>query len=418
MSILHLPTVVILGTLDTKGREYGYVKECLVEAGVTPLMIDFGVLADPPFKPDISASDVARAGGADLAELRSGRTGGDARALALDAMTKGLIEILKNLRADSRCDAVCGLGGGGGTSVISEAMRSLPVGVPKLLLSTMASGDVGHYFGTKDICIMYSITDIAGLNRISQPILRNAAYAIAGMAKGGPPAEEKDKSIVAITMFGITTTGVLRVVERLEEAGFETIVFHANGSGRAMEELIDEGLIDGVIDYTVSELTDYVLGGAFHAGPNRLEAASRQGIPQVVVPGSIEVLNFGARDTVPEKYNTPQRKIIIHNPFVCGVRINEVEGEQLGSILAKKVNVTKGPAAVLLPLGGLDEFEAPPDGPWIDKEKDEALFDAIRTNLRADISLTELDANINDREFADATVDAFLQLWEQHQIEK
>jgi len=418
MSRFHLSTVVVLGTFDTKGREYGYVKECLVESGVTPLMIDFGVLADPPFNPDISARDVARAGGADLAELSSCHTGGDARAVALEVMTKGLIEILKTLREEGRCDAVFGLGGSGGSSVISEAMRSLPVGVPKLLLSTMASGDVGNYIGTKDICIMYSITDIAGLNRISQPILRNAAYAIAGMAKGGPPVQQEDKSIVAITMFGITTTGVLRIVDRLEEEGFETIVFHANGSGRAMEELIDEGLIDGVIDYTVSELTDYVLGGAFHAGPNRLEAASRQGIPQVVVPGSIEVLNFGARDTVPEKYNTPQRKIIIHNPFVCGVRINELESEELGSILARKVNDTKGPAAVLLPLGGLDEFEAPPDGPWIDKEKDEALFDAIRTNLRANISLTELDANINDREFADATVDTFLQLWEQHQIEK
>jgi uncharacterized protein (UPF0261 family) len=418
MLVLQKQIVVLLGTLDTKGREYGYVKERLVEAGVTPLMIDFGVLTDPPFKPDISAGDVARAGGADLAVLRSGRTGDDARAVALEAMTKGLIEILRNLLADSRCDAVIGLGGSGGSSVISEAMRSLPVGVPKLLLSTMASGDVGKYIGTKDICIMYSVTDIAGLNRISQPILRNAAYAVAGMAKGGTPAEREGKSTVAITMFGITTKGVLRIVERLEEAGFETIVFHANGSGRAMEELIDQGLIDGVIDYTVSELTDYVLGGAFHAGPNRLEAASRQGIPQVVVPGSIEVLNFGPRDSVPEKYNSPVRKIIIHNPFVCGARINKEESEQLGTILAEKVNNTKGPAAVLLPLGGLDEFEAPPDGPWIDKEKDKALFNAIRENLRADISLTELDANINDREFADATFDAYLQLWEQHQIEK
>ena len=410
-----MPTVVLLGTLDTKGREYGYVKEILVEAGVTPLLLDFGVLDDPPFKPDISASEVAKAGGAELSDLRVGPAEGDARAIALETMTKGLIEILKNLRAEGRCDAVFGLAGSGGSSVISAGMRSLPLGIPKLLLSTMASGDVGHYIGTKDICIMYSVTDIAGLNRVSRPILRNAAHAIAGMATGGPPTEEEDKPLVALTMFGITTPGVLRIVEGLEKAGFETMVFHANGSGRAMEELIDEGLIDGVIEYAVSELTDYTLGGAFGAGPNRLEAAGRQGIPQVVVPGGIEVLNFGPRDTVPEKYDKPERKIIIHNAFVCAVRINKEESVQLGTLLAEKVNATKGPAAVVLPLDGLDMYEAPPDGPWIDKEKDEALFGAIRSNLREDILLIELDAYINDHDFADAALEAFLKLWAEYQ---
>jgi len=410
-----MPTVVLLGTLDTKGREYGYVKECLIEAGVTPLMIDFGVLTDPPFKPDISASEVAKAGGAILADLRFSQTDRDARALALDAMTKGLIEILKKLRADARCDVVFGLGGSGGSSVISAAMRSLPLGVPKLLLSTMASGDVGHYVGTRDICIMYSVTDIAGLNRVSRPILRNAAHAVAGMAVGGPPAEGEDKPLVAITMFGITTPGALRIVEQLEEAGFETIVFHANGSGRAMEELIDDGLIDGVIEYTLSELTDHTLGGAFGAGPNRLVAAGRHGIPQVIVPGGIEVLNFGPRDTIPKKFDEPERLIVIHNAFVCAVRINKEESVQLGTLVAKKVNATNGPAAVLLPLNGLDMYEAPPDGPWIDKEKDGALFEAIRSNLREDIPLIEIDAYINDHEFADATADAFLQLWKEHQ---
>ncbi len=418
MSRLHLSTVVVLGTLDTKGREYGYVKECLVESGVTPLMIDFGVLADPPFNPDISARDVARAGGADLAELSSCHTGGDARAVALEVMTKGLIEILKTLREEGRCDAVFGLGGSGGSSVISEAMRSLPVGVPKLLLSTMASGDVGNYIGTKDICIMYSITDIAGLNRISQPILRNAAYAIAGMAKGGPPVQQEDKSIVAITMFGITTTGALRIVDRLEEEGFETIVFHANGSGRAMEELIDEGLIDGVIEYTLSELTDNLLGGAFGAGPNRLEAAGRQGIPQIVVPGGVEVLNFGARDTVPEKYDAPERKIIIHNPYVCAARINLEESVQLGKLIADKLNQATGPIAIMIPLDGLDKYQAPPDGPWIDKEKDRALFDALRSNLKPGITYTEFDDYINNHSFSDAVVESFLELWEKYQKEK
>ena len=409
-----MPTVVLLGTLDTKGREYGYVRECLIEASVTPLMVDFGVLGDPPFEPDISASEVAGAGGGDLLDLRLARGAKDARAAALATMTNGLIKILDNLRAESRCDAVFGLVGSGGSSVISDAMRSLPLGVPKLLLSTMASGNVGGYIGTRDIAVMYSVTDIAGLNRISRPVLRNAAFGIAGMAKAGTPPEKESKRLIAVTMFGITTPGGLRIVEQLEKAGFETVVFHANGSGRAMEELIDEGLIDGVIEYSLSELTDYTVGGDFHAGPNRLEAAGRQGIPQVVVPGGIEVCNFW-RETLREEYNTPERKLIIHNAFVCAIRINNEESVQLGTLVAKKLNLTKGPAAVLIPLDGLDMYEEPPDGPWIDKEKDRALFDAIHANLREGILYQEHNAYINDYEFADATVDTFLTLWETHQ---
>jgi uncharacterized protein (UPF0261 family) len=296
-------------------------------------------------------------------------------------------------------------------------MRSLPLGVPKLLLSTMASGNVGGYIGTRDIAIMYSVTDIAGLNRISRSILRNAAFGIAGMAKAGAPPEKENKRLIAVTMFGITTPGGLRVVEPLEKAGFETVVFHANGSGRAMEELIDEGLIHGVIEYTLSELTDYTLGGDFHAGPNRLEAAGRQGIPQVVVPGGIEVCNFW-RESLSEEYDTPERKLIVHNAFVCAIRANQPESVQLGTLVAKKLNATQGLAAVLIPLNGLDMYEEPPDGPWIDKEKDRALFDAIHANLREGILYQEHNAYINDHEFADATVDTFLTLWETHQSKK
>jgi uncharacterized protein (UPF0261 family) len=412
-----MSTVVLLGTLDTKGREYKFVIDCLHDAGVESIMIDFGVLSDPEFKPDISAQDVAHQGGAELSSLRFSREGSDTRAIALATMTKGLVKILKQLRDDNRCDGVFGLGGSGGSSVISEAMQSLPIGIPKLLLSTMASGNVGGYVGTKDIAIMYSITDIAGLNRVSRPILRNAASGIAGMAKGVSAVVVESKPLVSVTMFGITTTGLLRIVERLEENGFETIVFHANGSGRAMEELIDEGLINGVIDYTVSELTDYTLGGAFHAGPNRMEAAGRQGIPQLIVPGGIEVLNFGARETVPEKYDQPERKIIIHNPLVCAVRINLQESVQLGKLIADKLNQATGPTAVMIPLDGLDKYQAPPDGPWIDKEKDQALFDALRSNLRPGIAYTELDDYINNYSFADAVVESFLELWAKHEKE-
>ena len=414
------PTVVLVGSLDTKGREYAFVKACLGASGVTPLVIDFGVLGEPPFRPDFTADDVARAGGANLKGLRFAREGTDTRAVALATMERGVSAILSKLRADGRCDAVLGMAGSGGSSVISGAMRCLPIGVPKLLVSTMASGNVAGYVGTRDVSIMYSVTDIAGLNRVSRRILSNAAAAVAGMARGVPFASQlTDRPLIAITMFGITTPGVLRLVERLEETGFETIVFHATGSGgRAMEEMIDEDLIDGVIDYTTSELVDELLGGIFPAGPHRLEAAGHKGIPQVVVPGALEVLNFGPRATLPEKYDKPERKCIVHNPNVCAVRTNKEESAELGRIFAEKVSMAKGRAAVMLPLKGLDKYEQPPDGPWIDADADRALFSAIKSKLRPGIPVTELPYNINDPEFADATFNMFMQLWEKARLNK
>ncbi len=408
-----MATVVLLGSLDTKGREYRFVCERLVEAGVTPVLVDFGVLSDPTVKTDISAAEVAAAAGHTLEELRLARKEKDNRAVALDVMTAGLISILDRLRSENRCDAVFGLGGSGGTSVVSAAMQSLPLGVPKLIVSTMACGNIGGYIGTKDIAILYSVTDIAGLNRISRPILRNAAFGIAGMAKHAALGhEDTSKPLIAVTMFGITTPCGLRIIECLEDAGFETTVFHTNGSGKAMEELIDKGLIDGVIDMTTKELTDDTFGGAFGAGPHRLEAAGKKGIPQLVIPGGLEVCNFGPRDTVPEKFTTPDRKLIIHNPFVCASRINKEESQQIGALFAAKVNAAQGPTAVLIPLEGKDRYQEPPDGPWIDKDKDEAMFHAIRTNLRKDIPLQELELYINDPRFAEAAVETFIKLWE------
>lgn len=410
-----MPNVVLIGTLDTKGEEYAFLRDCLIEAGATPFVIDFGVLDAPPFEPDISAFEVATQGGSNLEALRFSKEGTDTRAVALATMEKGIRRILQTLRSEGRCDAVLGAGGSGGSSVISGAMRALPVGVPKILVSTMASGDVSGFVDIADITLMYSVTDIAGLNRILKNILRNAAYAAAGMAQAAAnPLREKERPLIAVTMFGITTPGVLRICERLKETGFETIVFHAVGSGgRAMEQMIDDGLIHGVIDYTVSELTDDLLGGAFGAGRHRLEAAGRQGIPQVVVPGAIEVLNFGPRNSVPAKYDKPERKIIVHNPNVCAARINMEESIQLGGLLTQKLNASKGRTSVMLPLKGLDKYEQPPDGPWIDTEADGALFGTIRANLRPDIRLTEIDANINDHQFADATYEEFMRLWKE-----
>ena len=350
------PTVVLVGSLDTKGREYAFVRERLERAGLRTLVVDFGVLGDPPFRPDVSAAEVARAGGAELAELRFSREGSDTRAVALAAMERGAAKIVRELYDEGRCQAVLGLAGSGGSTVASGAMRALPIGVPKLLVSTMASGNVGLFVGTRDVCLLHPVTDVAGLNRVSRRILANAANATAGMVLGEAPNEGDGKPLVAITMFGVTTPAVLRLQSALEADGFETIVFHAVGSGgRAMEEMIDEGLVDAVIDLTTSELTDHALGGIFDAGPDRLEAAGRAGIPQVVVPGALEVLNFGPRATIPPALDVPERRVVVHNPSVSAVRVNRDEATELGRLLACKVNAATGPVAVLLPLDGLSK---------------------------------------------------------------
>jgi len=405
------PTVVLVGTLDTKGPEYAYVRDRLIDAGVAVTVVDVGVLGEPGFTPDVSADEVAHAAGTELEALRFTREGSDTRAVAMATMERGAIAVVADLRRAQRCDGVMGLGGSGGSTVVSGVLRSLPIGVPKLLVSTMASGNVRNFIGTSDICLLYSVTDVAGLNRVSRRVLGNAAAAMAGMVRGAATTTGDDTPLVAITMFGITTPGVLRIEAALEAAGFETIIFHATGSGgRAMEEMIDAGLIDGVIDYTTSELTDELCGGVFSAGPDRLTAAGRRGLPQVVVPGALEVINFGPRDTIPARYDVPERRIVVHNPSVSAVRTNAEESARLGEYLATKVNAATGPTAVLLPLRGLSKYEAP-DGPYVDPAADAALFAAIRGTLLEGIPCDGIDANINDPAFADATVETFLGLW-------
>ncbi len=405
-------TVVLVGTLDTKGPEYAFVRDRLDDSGVAVVVVDVGVLGEPAFAPDVTATEVAHAAGAEIADLRFTREGSDTRAVALATMERGAVDVVARLRAEGRCDGVMGLGGSGGSTVVSAVLRSLPVGVPKLLVSTMASGNVRNFVGTSDVTLVYSVTDVQGLNRVSRKVLANAAAAMAGMVRGAVAAAAGPETpLVALTMFGITTPCVQRIQAALEAAGFETIVFHAVGSGgQAMEAMIDAGLVDGVVDVTTSELTDEHCGGIFSAGPDRLTAAGRVGIPQVVVPGALEVVNFGPRDSVPAHLDVPERRIVVHNPSVCAVRTNAIESAELGRILAAKVNAATGPTAVLLPLQGLSKYEAP-DGPYVDPEADAALFDAIRTTLRPGIELVEIDANVNDPVFADAAAETFLALW-------
>jgi uncharacterized protein (UPF0261 family) len=406
-----MATVVLIGTLDTKGREYAFVHDCLRAAGVEPFVVDVGVLGEPALQPDVAAADVARLGGDELEALRFAREGTDTRAHALAVMGRGAAAVVRRLRDEGRCDGVLGLAGSGGSAVIAEAMRALPVGVPKLLVSTMVATSASDYVGTTDLALLSPVTDIAGLNRVSRAILSNAAHAIAGMASAPRPTAARDKPLIALTMMGVTTPCVLRVQQGLEELGFETIVFHAVGAGgRAMEEMVSEGQIDAVCDITTHEVTDHELGGIFDAGPERLVVAGRRGIPLVAAPGALEFVNFGPRDSVPHYLDVPGRRIVIHNPSVCAVRVDRDEATRVGEAFATRVNAASGPASVLLPLRGCSNYEVA-DGPFVDPDGDAALFDAIRATLRPHIQLREVDANINDPEFADAVIDAFDSVW-------
>jgi uncharacterized protein (UPF0261 family) len=324
-------------------------------------------------------------------------------------MSRGAAGLLQRLAQEGRCDGVLGLAGSGGSSVIASAMRALPLGVPKLLVSTMVATSAADYVGTSDMLLLHPVTDIAGLNRVSRRILTNAAAAIAGMATARIPPAAADRPLVALTMMGVTTPCVQRVQDGLERAGFETIVFHAVGTGgRGLEEMVAAGLIDGVCDVTTHELTDHELGGIFAAGPNRLTAAGRRGLPLVAVPGALEFVNFGPRETVPA--HLEGRPIVVHNPSVCAVRIDADEAATIGRIFAERVNVAAGPAAVVLPLQGCSSYEVA-GGPFADPDADGALFAAIRAALRPDVHVHELDANVNDPAVAEAILSAFLAGW-------
>lgn len=387
------------------------MRDRLAEAGVETVVVDVGVLGEPPFEPDVSAAEVARLGGTELQELRFAREGSDTRAVALATMARGAAVVLARLRFERRCDSVLGLAGSSGSSVIAEAMRTLPIGVPKLLVTTMIGTSAADYVGTTDLVLASPVTDIAGLNRVSRAILTNAARAIAGMAGAPPPGVAEERPLVALTMMGVTTPCVLAVQKGLEEGGFETIVFHAVGTGgRAMERMVADGLVDAVCDLTTHELTDHLLGGIFGTGAERMSAAAERGLPLVAVPGAVEFLNFGPRDTVPAHLDVPDRRIVIHNPSVCAVRLTADEAARVGRVFAEKVNAARGPAAVVLPLRGCSSYELA-DGPFVDEKADAALFEAVRTALRRDVPLREVDANVNDPEVAEVVLAAFDEVW-------
>lgn len=404
--------VCLAGTLDTKGTEYAYVKECLLAAGVDVFVIDCGVLGEPVFAPDVDAAQVAEKAGISLEDFKSGVEGAGGRVLAITQMSEGLQKVLEELVEQDRIDAVIGLGGTGGTDLLSGAFKNLGLGFPKLIVSTMASNNTRPYVGHSDMLMANAVTDIAGLNSISKQVLGNAANAAAGMAKGRAyirTQAEASKPLVAISMFGVTTPGVMRVRSRLESEGFEVVTFHAVGEGAGMEHLIDHGAIDGLIDYTLAELLNHWNHGIFDPGCERMEAAVRTGIPLVVVPGAIECFNFGAVDTIPAEYNTPERNVLVHNPNITSLLATPEELVKLGEYLADHVNRAPGPKAVGLPLGGLDNYFKE-GSQWHDVDVS-SLFDSIRKNLDPGVELIEMDNNINDEEFADAIFDLFMKQW-------
>lgn len=394
-------TIGIIVALDTKGEEAGFVRDYLAGQGLTTLVVDTGVLGEPAFAADVTRAEVAAAGGDDHAALVA--SGDKARAMA--AMTRGAAAIAAQLHRAGKIDGLIGMGGSAGTTIGTSAMRALPVGVPKVIVSTVASGDTRPYVGEKDITMMYSVVDVAGLNRISARILTNAAAAVAGMVVAEPPARD-ERPLIAASMFGNTTACVDRARGTLESKGYEVLVFHATGAGgRTMESLIADGYFVGVLDLTTTEWADELCGGIFAAGPHRMEAAARAGVPQVVAPGCLDMANFGAPETVPERYRG--RRLYEWNPTVTLMRTTPEENVALGAIIAEKVNLSAAPVTVLLPLKGVSQLDSPGGEFWW-PEADGALYDAIRANLRPDIPVVELDLNINDPAFADTATETLL----------
>ncbi len=397
-------TVVLAGALDTKGREFEFVRDLIAQRGLQTLVIDFGVMGEPAFSPDISRAEVAAAGNGDLATLADGNHKDE----AMRVMAEGLAKIVRRLYEQGQLQGILSMGGSGGTSIATAAMRTLPVGVPKVMVSTVGGGDVSAYAGTKDITFMPSVVDVAGINRISRVIYTNAAAAISGMVSMEAPQTHSDAPLIIASMFGNTTTAVDHARGILEAAGYEVLVFHATGTGgRAMEGLIADGYITASLDITTTELADEVCGGVLSAGPERCLAAARAGIPTVLVPGCVDMANFWGIDTVPEKYR--ERKLYRWNPNVTLMRTNVAENVVIGEMIARAANESRGPVAVLIPLKGVSMLDSPGGDFW-DPDADRACFETIRKNLKPDIPYIEIDANINDPAFSGQAVRTLLDL--------
>jgi uncharacterized protein (UPF0261 family) len=403
-------SVLLIGTLDTKGNEFAYVRTRLNFLGINTIVADAGVLGPPLFEPEISRDVLYSHAGAKAVLVKT--TGDRGKAVALAA--EGAAKLASELYQKGKLSGVLSLGGSAGTTIGTAAMRALPLGVPKLMVSTLASGQVQPYVGTRDVMMMHSVVDISGLNRISRKVLDNAASAMAGMVGSGhanqAPTTE-DKPIITATMFGVTTPCVEAARKLLEESGHEVLVFHATGTGgRTMEGLIHDGLVAGVLDITTTELADELVGGILSAGPDRLTAAARMKIPQVISVGALDMVNFGPPATVPEKFKA--RRFHQHNPTVTLMRTTPDEMDQLGKEIAQKASASNGPTTVVLPLRGVSAIDAEGKSFWW-PDADQALFQSIRNWISPAVDLVELDMHINDPEFARACVAKLLEMVKQ-----
>jgi uncharacterized protein (UPF0261 family) len=395
-------TVALIGTLDTKGEEFAFLRDWIESCGLRTLTVDVGVLGNPPFTPDVSRAAVAAAANEDLEGLIAQKD----RGRSVQTMALGAAATIRRLFEQGAIQGIASLGGSAGTTIATAAMRKLPVGFPKLMVSTLASGDVKPYVGTRDICMMYSVVDIAGLNAVSRKILSNAAAAICGMVTRREIDLSDERPAIAATMFGVTTPCVTAARHRLEERGYEVLVFHATGSGgQAMEQLIQDGAFHGVLDITTTELADELVGGVLSAGPHRLEAAGLKGIPQVVCPGAIDMVNFGPIDSIPSQFR--ERNLYAHNPTVTLMRTTPEECAQIGRITATKLNSARGPVTVLIPRQGVSAIDKPGE-PFYSPEALIAYRRALKETLSPIVKLVELDAHINDESFARAATDLLL----------
>lgn len=401
-----MKTVAIVGTLDSKGAEFAFVRDIIQGLGLKTLMIHTGVF-EPTIPADVPNAAVASAAGYDIQEVAAKKD----RAYGTEVLAKGMAKLLPALYKQGCFDGVISFGGSGGTALATAGMRQLPVGVPKVMVSTMAGGDMSVYVGSSDIFMYPSIVDVAGINSISEKIFINAAHAIAGMVKFESVLSESNKPLVAATMFGVTTPAVGHARKYLEDRGYEVLVFHATGSGgQAMEKLVLGGYFKGVLDLTTTEWCDELFGGVLNAGPNRLEAAGLSGIPQVVSVGALDMVNFGPYDTVPSHY--AHRNLYKHNPSVTLMRTNIEENRRLGEKLAEKLNAAESPTALMLPLRGVSMIDAEGQA-FYGRDEDAMLFDTLRRLVNKNkVELVEMDNNINDEAFAKAAAQKLIDLME------
>ncbi len=399
-----MKTVAIAGTFDTKGHEYLYIKETFENMGFKTFTIHTGVF-EPKFTPDVSNSEVAAAAGVNIDEITKKKD----RAYATETLSKAMEKLIPRLFEEGKFDGIISFGGTGGTSLVTPAMRALPIGVPKIMVSTVASGNTAQYIGTSDLVMMPSVVDVSGLNSISLKIFNNAIFAMAGMLSFEASKEVEKKPLIGATMFGVTTPCVDAAREYLENRGYEVLVFHATGiGGQSMESLIESGFIEGVLDLTTTEWADEILGGVLGAGPKRLEAAAKNNIPQVVSLGAMDMCNFGAYESVPEKYR--QRNLYKHNPTVTLMRTTVEENRQIGEKIAEKLNLSNGKTSLFIPLKGVSAIDVEGQA-FYGPEEDKMLFNTIKGLIdKNKVDIVEINTDINDRAFAEAAAQKLIDL--------